>query len=409
MSDHDERPSRAKKPRGLGRLFQPTYKDKTGRRRPVAVWWVAYNRHGKEYRESSHSTKRPDAVRLLKKRLGEIGAGQFIGPDADKTTFDDLERILLDDYAVNARKSTRSAQGCLKNLKARLGHLRARDITLDRLNAYVAARLEEGRRPATVLNELAILKHAFRLAARAGKAQTPPFPKFTVQNVRTGFFEHDAFRSVLAALPSAVGPIAEFAYLTGWRLGEILPLTWRQIDLKAGIIRLEPGTTKNDQARSFPFRALPALAALIERQRQYTTVCEREQDRIIPSVFHRQGAPIKNFRGAWAKACIAAGLFAVGPAQPGKTEPKKRATRIFHDLRRTAVRNLERAGVSRSVAMKLTGHKTESIYRRYAIVSEGDLAQGVAKLAALHDEPAQGGRVIDLAARSRQGLGKSGG
>ena len=79
-------------------------------------------------------------------------------------------------------------------------------------------------------------------------------------------------------------------------------------------------------------------------------------------------------------------------------------------LRRTAVRNLERAGVSRSVAMKLTGHKTESVYRRYAIVSEGDLAHGVAKLAALHEEPgAPEGRVIDLAARSRQEVGKLGG
>ena len=58
--------------------------------------------------------------------------------------------------------------------------------------------------------------------------------------------------------------------------------------------------------------------------------------------------------------------------------------RIPHDFRRTAVRNLERAGVPRSVAMKLTGHKTESVYRCYAIVSESDLAEGVTKLAALH-------------------------
>lgn len=58
--------------------------------------------------------------------------------------------------------------------------------------------------------------------------------------------------------------------------------------------------------------------------------------------------------------------------------------RLVHDLRRTAVRNLERAGVSRSVAMKLTGHKTEAVYRRYAITSAADLSEGVAKLATLH-------------------------
>jgi Phage integrase family len=69
---------------------------------------------------------------------------------------------------------------------------------------------------------------------------------------------------------------------------------------------------------------------------------------------------------------------------------QKRVRPIPHDFRRTAVRNLERAGVSRSVAMKLVGHKTESIYRRYAIVSQRELAEGVAKLAQLHACPAFG-------------------
>jgi integrase len=388
--------------RGVGRVCQATYRDPKRGTLKSKTWWLAYNRHGKEYRESSHSTRRPDAVRLLKQRLGEIGSGQFIGPDADKTTFDDLERMLLDDYQVNGRKTKRRAEGCLKNLRARLGHLRARDMTLDRLNAHVAARLQDGARPGTIQNELAILKRVLHLAERAGKARRPPFPILRVSNTRTGFFESEALRQVLAALPSAIQPVAEFGYLTGWRLGEILPLTWRQIDLKAGIIRLEPGPTKNDEGRSFPFRALPALAALIERRREATTATERETGRIIPWVFHRQGEPIRNFRGAWAKACIAAGLFRVLPPKPGHEEREKRPTRLFHDLRRTAVRNLERAGVSRSVAMKLTGHKTESVYRRYAIVGEGDLAQGVAKLASVHEEPAQEGRVIEFAPRSRQ-------
>ncbi|HYS18212.1 MAG TPA: tyrosine-type recombinase/integrase [Candidatus Binatia bacterium] len=96
---------------------------------------------------------------------------------------------------------------------------------------------------------------------------------------------------------------------------------------------------------------------------------------MVPSVFHRNGKPIKDYRSAWQNACEAAGL-------PG---------RIPHDFRRTAVRNLERAGVSRSVAMKLTGHKTEAVYRRYAIVSEQDLHEAAAKLATT-----ERGRVIEL-------------
>ena len=93
---------------------------------------------------------------------------------------------------------------------------------------------------------------------------------------------------------------------------------------------------------------------------------------MIPWVFHRQGVPIRSYRRAWLSACKRAGL-----------------DRIPHDFRRTAVRNLERAGVPRSVAMQLIGHKTESIYRRYAIVAEADLRDGEAKLTAFmknHDE-----------------------
>jgi integrase len=132
--------------------------------------------------------------------------------------------------------------------------------------------------------------------------------------------------------------------------------------------RLEPGTTKNDEGRTFPFALLPPLKALLESQKANTEALQHSIGQIIPWVFHRNGRRVRHYRKAWKNACLAAGV-------PG---------RIPHDFRRTAVRNLERAGVPRSVAMKLTGHKTESIYRRYAIVSEGDLSEGVKKLAALH-------------------------
>ena len=95
-------------------------------------------------------------------------------------------------------------------------------------------------------------------------------------------------------------------------------------------------------------------------------------------MFHRNGRPIKDFYGAWKHACTKAGV----------------PDRIPHDFRRTAVRNLERAGVPRSAAMKLTGHKTESVYRRYAIVSEADLSEGLKKLARLHAYERQNSRTV---------------
>jgi integrase len=194
-------------------------------------------------------------------------------------------------------------------------------------------------------------------------------------NARQGFFEPEQYASVLRHLPDDLRPVVTFAYITGWRVkSEVLTREWRHVDFAAGEVRLEPGTTKNKEGRTFPFTS--ALRALLEAQH-----AERQrlakQGTVIPWVFWRMVAderggekkprPIKTFSKAFARACRRAGC-------PG---------RILHDLRRTAVRNLERAGVPRSVAMKLTGHKTESVYRRYAIADDRDLRVAVERLNAV--------------------------
>src|SRR5262249_52792687 len=103
----------------------------------------------------------------------------------------------------------------------------------------------------------------------------------------------------------------------------------------------------------------------------------KQSGQIIPWLFHRDGLPIKSFRRSWVTACKAAGV-------PG---------RLRHDFRRTAVRNLERAGVSRSAGMAVNGHLTESVYRRYAIVDESMLNEAGDKLAALGQKSTQGTEV----------------
>jgi integrase len=346
------------KRRGLGMVFQRG-----------SVWWVQYYWRGKRYRETSGSIVRMEAVKLLRKRLSEMGMGQLHGPDLEKTTFDDLAIIIGQEYKANARKSIIRMQTGLKPLRLHFETFLARDITFDRLNSYIATRLASDIAPASVRYELSVLRRAFRLAQKAGKAICPPFPTLSVHNTRTGFFEREDFEAVLTHLPPEIRPIMIFAYLTGWRTrSEILPLTWRQVDLTVGTVRLEPGATKNDEARVLPFGVLPELAELLRTQWNKTMEIQIETGSIIPWVFHRHGKPIKDFYGAWKVACRKAGV----------------PQRIPHDFRRTAVRNLERAGVPRSVAMKITGHKTEAVYRRYAIVSEADLSEGLKKLAKLH-------------------------
>jgi integrase len=267
---------------------------------------------------------------------------------------------------VNARKSRGRRRG--QRLIAYFGEdARLVDLTSDRVDQYIQARRAEGAKNATINREVGALRRAWRLAKRAGKAGDVPYlARLEEDNARHGFFEREEFERVAGALPVALQPFVTFMYNTGWRSAEVKTLTWPQVDFVARTVRLEPGTTKNKEGRVFPFADESEVELLLQTQKTRTEGVERRTGQAIPWVFHRDGKPIKSFRRAWLSACQAAGLV-------GK---------IPHDFRRTAVRNLERAGVSRSVAMKLVGHKTEAIYRRYAIVAERDLREGVAKVAA---------------------------
>ena len=148
-----------------------------------------------------------------------------------------------------------------------------------------------------------------------------------------------------------------------------------------GWLRLDPGETKNKEGRNFPFTL--RLREIIDQQLERTKALEKATGRIIPWLFHRHGKPIKTFRRSWLTACVKAGLGTEIRSANGKLI-KKIGNRIPHDFRRTAVRNLERAGVSRSDAMKMVGHKTEAIYRRYAIADERSMKEAAAKLDQFH-------------------------
>jgi integrase len=170
--------------------------------------------------------------------------------------------------------------------------------------------------------------------------------------------------SLVARLPEDLQIPVRVAAPTGWRMrSELLTRQWRHVDLKAGWLRLEPGEGKTREGRQFPLTT--ELRELLESQRARTAELEGRLGMVIPWVFHRNGAPTRRFHKEWVEACKAAGL-------PG---------RLVHDLRRTAARNMERDGVPRGAATRMVGHKTESIYRRYAIVDEAMLKEAATKMA----------------------------
>ena len=346
---------------GTGRIF-----------RRESIWWVDFSFRGKRHRESSGSSRKKDAQHLLRKRMEEMGRGRLIGPDAERLTYEDLETIIQNDYIKKERRSTERLDASLKALSSFFAGATALDITTDRVDAYIAFRKQQGRANSTVRNEVNALRRAIRLAYRAGKLPSMPhIEPPSVTAVRKGFLTGPEVETIIAYLPDPLGAVVRFAHLTGWRKGEVLSLRWSQVDFDQGTVRLEPGATKNLEGREFPFGPLPQLQHTLEEQRLRTRELERQTGQIIPYVFHRDGRPVKNITKAWQKACGRAG---VGDAW-------------FHDLRRSAVRNLERAGVPQSTAMKLTGHLTASVYRRYAIADHEVLEEGVGKLAKLHGTP----------------------
>lgn len=217
--------------------------------------------------------------------------------------------------------------------------------------------MKKGAAHATINRALAAIKRAFHLAAQC----TPPkvgmipfIPMLRESNARKGFFEKEDFLKLRAALPSYLRPILTFGYMYGWRKGEITNLTWENVDLNQGIVRLNPGETKNDEAREVSLNE--------ECLRDFTFLFATRGS--CKYVFHRKGHKIGDFRKAWETACRKAGL----------------GGRLFHDLRRTAVRNLVRSGVPERIAMKITGHRTREVFDRYNIVNQDDIRGAVDKL-----------------------------
>ncbi|MDQ3673834.1 MAG: site-specific integrase [Gemmatimonadota bacterium] len=355
-------------------------------------------------RESTGTKNETVARRMLRAREGDVERGIPIDPKVGRVTFHEAAEDMLNDYKANRKKTYVDAKRRIeKHLAPSFGNKRMSSITTSDIRAYIAKRLAdtwlarsarrvkrrngtwqelpEQRKPVSVgeINrELTVLKRMFSLAIEAGKLHHKPhFAMLREDNIRVGFFEREQYEAVLAHLPEGMRPVVTFAYVTGWRINsEVLAIQWRQVDLRVGEVRLDPGTTKNREGRVFYLT--PELHQLLKEQRASADEIQRQKNMIVQHVFfHRQmtkagtlgylsGQRISGcgFYQAWRRARTAAGC-------PGS---------IPHDFRRTAIRNMVRAGIPERVAMKLSGHKTRSVFDRYNVVSDGDLRDASRRL-----------------------------
>ncbi|MFH2044771.1 MAG: site-specific integrase [Pseudomonadota bacterium] len=322
------------------------------------VWWIKYYRNGKSHRESSGTDKKMVAKKLLDRREGEIAQGKLPSVQFEKITFDQLAEDFLRDYRINQKKSLVRAEQSVNHLKQYFEGDRVPNINSPRIKAYIETRLEEGAANASINRELAALKRMLNLGAK----QTPPIvdrvphiPMLRENNTRKGFFEHDEFLALREALPDYLQGFVTFGYKTGWRISEIANLTWAQIDRSQGIVRLEVGETKNDEGRTLYLDE--ELKELIQHQWDIRKGKGVLSSFVFPSKLG--SGPINDIRGSWFKACKEAGI----------------GRRLFHDFRRTAVRNMIRSGIPERVSMMLSGHRTRSVFDRYNIVNDADLKE----------------------------------
>ncbi len=327
----------------------------------------------------------------MKKRLAETLTQTYT--PAVNVKIDKLVEDLFSEYRIHSAKSIDDSERRWKlHLMPFFTHRKASDLTTDCIRRYIAQRQVEGAANGTVNRELALLKRAFHLGLECTppKVRTVPFfPMLKESDPRSGFLESVSY-AALAKECARVGlwlrTMFEIGYSYGWRHAEVMGLRVRQVDLLSGAIRLDTGTTKNNEGRE---------VAMTQSVRVLLTECVRgkqPEDR----VFTRDGKPVSDFRKTWANACVAAGvgkflcptcgeavdaeLHCATCGKDWNRNKLKYTGLIYHDLRRTGVRNMVRAGISEKVAQTISGHKTRAVFDRYNIVAQSDLREAARKL-----------------------------
>ncbi|MDA2910262.1 site-specific integrase [Nitrospiraceae bacterium AH_259_D15_M11_P09] len=360
----------------MGSVYRRTVVDEeSGKRVEIGPFWIKYYRNGRPFRESTATLDRGEARRKLKQREGEIAEGRFRGLRVERTRFEHLAEDLKTYYRMNKTNALQRAEEAISHLATVFHGDRATELTSDRIHAYIARRQQESASNGTINRETGMLKRMFALAMK----QTPPkvlhapyIPHLHESNIRSGFFEHEDFLALRGALPDYAKVAITLAYYSGMRMGEVCSLTWDRVSWTEGKLYLKAQDTKTREPR------------VLYLTGDLWRVLEAWKPRCVQSwpscawICHRNGVQLQNLKSVWRRACQRVGLGQM--VQDPDKERKVWQGRIPHDFRRTAIRNMVKAGVPEKIAMAISGHKTRSVFNRYNIIDEGDLKAAADRL-----------------------------
>jgi integrase len=327
--------------------------------------YISYrDMNGKLRQESTKSESLMVAENLLRDRLVKVEQGLPVA-EMKKLKYEDIRKTLILDYRTRGVKMLEEDKDGnpyvwgFEHLDPFFKNRPVRTITTDLLYEFIERRQNDGAKNATINRNLSLLRRMISLARREGKlVQAPYFPMLKEDNVRKGFLTPSQFIKLRQAMPEHLRPLVTFLYFTGCRIGAALAITWSQIESEKGRfqLRIEGNQTKNEEPILLP---LPL-----------------ELNEILKKL-PRKGKlfDARNLRKSFQAACVKVGLgVETGP------EVWQYKGLLLHDFRRSGVRNLIRSGVPRRIAMKISGHVTESTFERYNIVDSTDLHEAMAKI-----------------------------
>ncbi len=341
------------------------------------VYWV----DGHRVCGSTKEVDKDRALRVLQKKQAAVRRGDEV-PHEDRLRLGDPEAavgsevtlslygLLQGDYRFKRNRSLDTMGSSFKHLTAYFGsHAKAVKLGA-KLDGYVEHRRQEGAADASIRIELALLDRAFRLAEKR-KLVSPRSrpviekPGEDASRVRQGFFRRAEVERLCTELPAPIGAVVTFLFFCPWRVGAARLLEWRDYSTadRALTLRREANKTKRPLQIPVDAESTPELMAVIEGQ-----TARRRPD--CPFIFHGKlcGTPrydthgnrrpcLGDFQFVWDRACAAIGM----------------AGRIPHDLRRSGVKHYIDAGVDPHTVMLWSGHRTESMLRRYHIIDLDDL------------------------------------